>query len=302
MPKVAAGTGDPALSRYNDTNTMLFATGSLARRIEQAECSLVVDFARAVRRRVGEEGVVIAEIAGGAAVMAGLDSPFNKTVGLGFAPIDEAALEIVEREFARRGAILRVELATLADPAVAGTLSRRGYVLSGFENVLGRPLDRAFASEPPFPGGIAVSRSMSGESRQWVEVVATGFLHPDSFDGPSAGESITQPVLQQLFEDTSGLPGVVRYLARRDSVVAGGASLRISNGVAQLSGAATLPQHRRQGVQRALLNERLADAAREGCDIAVVTTEPGSKSQQNVQGIGFELLYARAVLIKDPVA
>jgi hypothetical protein len=29
-----------------------------------------------------------------------------------------------------------------------------------------------------------------------------------------------------------------------------------------------------------------------------VTTMPGSKSQQNVQRAGFELLYARAILVK----
>ena len=51
---------------------------------------------------------------------------------------------------------------------------------------------------------------------------------------------------------------------------------------------------RRQGVQTALLSTRLADAAAAGCDIAVVTTAPGSKSQQNVHRQGFQLLYTRA--------
>ena len=83
-----------------------------------------------------------------------------------------------------------------------------------------------------------------------------------------------------------------------DGVVAGGGGLRITEGVAQLIGAATAPAHRRQGVQTALLSTRLADAAAAGCDIAVVTTAPGSKSQQNVQRQGFHLLYTRAVLVK----
>ena len=77
--------------------------------------------------------------------------------------------------------------------------------------------------------------------------------------------------------------------------------MRITDGVAQLTGAATAPAHRRRGVQTALLATRLADAGRAGCDIAVVTTAPGSKSQQNVQRRGFHLLYTRAVLVKtDP--
>ena len=37
-----------------------------------------------------------------------------------------------------------------------------------------------------------------------------------------------------------------------------------------------------------------------GCDLAVVTTQPGSKSQENVQRRGFELLYTRAVLVLEP--
>jgi hypothetical protein len=47
------------------------------------------------------------------------------------------------------------------------------------------------------------------------------------------------------------------------------------------------------------LARRLADGASAGCDVAVVTTQPGSKSQENVQKKGFELLYARAVLVRD---
>ncbi|MGZ5378887.1 MAG: GNAT family N-acetyltransferase, partial [Mycobacterium sp.] len=46
------------------------------------------------------------------------------------------------------------------------------------------------------------------------------------------------------------------------------------------------------------LAARLVDAAAAGCDIAVVTTAPGSKSQENVQRRGFDLLYTRAILVK----
>jgi hypothetical protein len=51
-------------------------------------------------------------------------------------------------------------------------------------------------------------------------------------------------------------------------------------------------------VQTALLSARLADAAAAGCDVAVIITQPGSKSQQNAQRQGFDLLYTRAVLVK----
>jgi GNAT superfamily N-acetyltransferase len=99
---------------------------------------------------------------------------------------------------------------------------------------------------------------------------------------------------------TAGSPGFKRYLARVRGAAAGGASMRLFEGIAQLCGAATLPEYRRQGVQTALFNARLRAAQRAGCRIAVVTTQPGTKSQHNAQRRGFHLLYARAILVKEP--
>jgi GNAT superfamily N-acetyltransferase len=96
------------------------------------------------------------------------------------------------------------------------------------------------------------------------------------------------------------VPGFRGYLARIDDVIVGGGSIRIDTGVAQFCGAATLPQFRRRGVQTALVRQRLANAAESGCDVAVVTTQPASRSQQNVQREGFALLYARQLWVKSP--
>ena len=46
--------------------------------------------------------------------------------------------------------------------------------------------------------------------------------------------------------------------------------------------------------------DRLADATAAGCDVAVIVTQPASKSQQNAQRRGFDLLYTRAVLVRQP--
>jgi GNAT superfamily N-acetyltransferase len=105
-------------------------------------------------------------------------------------------------------------------------------------------------------------------------------------------------LLEGVMADMASADGFSRFLARRDGVTLGGASLRLFAGIAQRCGAATLPEHRRRGVQSALLAARLEIAAAAGCDVAVVTTEPGSKSQENVQRQGFEMLYARAILVR----
>jgi ribosomal protein S18 acetylase RimI-like enzyme len=276
---------------------MLFASASLARRIEEAEASLVRAFAMGIRQGGRVPGVFIADVSGGVAAIAGEHSPFNKLLGLGFQPLDEAALEPIEQEFARRGIRLHAEVATLADPAVAAALTRRGYVLSGFENVLGLPLE---SGPPPFVGAsdLEIQRVAPEQSREWTTAVATAFLAPDTYDGPASHDSFGQEALEQVFEETADVPGFERYLVVREGTVAGGGSMRIYNGVAQLCGAATLPAHRRRGIQSSLLRHRLAEAAAAGCDIAVVTTSPGSKSQENVQKLGFQLLYSRAILLK----
>lgn len=142
-------------------------------------------------------------------------------------------------------------------------------------------------------GGVA---SFAENGSPFNKVAFEGFAHPDGQGVPSH-EDFPRDVIERAERDFSAA-GVVRYVARCEGVVAGGASFRIAEGVGQLLGAATAPAYRRRGIHTALLSARLADAAAGGCDIAVVTTQPGSKSQENMQRRGFDLLYTRAVLVK----
>jgi len=126
--------------------------------------------------------------------------------------------------------------------------------------------------------------------------VADGVAHPDTQGLPSH-EEFSREIVESA-ERAFAAAGVTRYAAMGDGIIAGGASICMAESVAQLGRAATAPAHRRRGVQSALLSARLADAANAGCDVAVVTTQPASKSQHNVQRQGFDLLYTRAVLVK----
>ena len=278
----------------------MFATSSLAHRIERAEVEQVASAAAACARRVTGDQLISRRIAGGVAVFVEQGCPFNKVAGLGFAGVPaDGELDELEKAFAARGAPLQAEISSLADPAVARQLTRRGYELAGFENVLGLDLSN-WSAAPPAGERIDVLRARDDEGKVLLETVTTGFLHPDTFDGPPSHETFARESLERIFGDMLVAGGMEHYLARRGGVVAGGGSLRVTEQVALLCGAATLPEHRRRGVQSALLNERLRSAADRGCDIAVVTTQPASKSQANVERLGFGLLYARAVLVKGP--
>jgi hypothetical protein len=272
-----------------------FPDAALARRIEAAECRLSLAIVDAVLARGGDAFAV--PLGEGAAVFSGSGSPINKVIGAGFgAPIPESTWAAVERRFADKGCPVRVEISTLADSAVGAALTRRGYVLTDFENVLGYDVSDAGGAGLLTGDGITIARN-EGDLATWMDLVVQGFAQPDG--SPQSSEVFEDGTLRQVFRDFAGSAGFTRYIARVHGTNAGGAGLRLSEGIAQFCGASTLPAFRRRGVQAALLRCRLRDAAEVACDVAVVTTQPGSKSNHNAQRQGFALLYARAVLVKD---
>ncbi len=282
---------------------MLFATTTLAARIDLAEARHCAAFA-GIQGRRGQDAFVTG-IGGTVAVYGSPGAPFNKLAGLGLSgELDESALEHLEGEFRRRDAPLQVELSTLADPAVGAMLTRRGYVLLNFENVLGLSLDAAYVDEAnrrkvdDQASGITVARLQAFDDPLWIDAMITGFAQADTFDGPASHETYSREMLERAYRDQAEIEGSVRYVAHRNGTLAGGGSVRLEGGLAQLTGAATLPEHRRKGVQSAVLRARLIDAAYYGCDLATVTVQPGSKSMQNAQRAGFSLLYPRAILVK----
>ena len=270
---------------------------ALAARIERAEARLLEEGVACVARRAGAGADVLSRpFAGGHAAYTEAGSPLNKVAGLGFQGVPpDAELAEVEEAFVRRGCPVRVELSSLADPAIGASLTRRGYVLEGFEDVLGLALPAE--GLPPAPPDVRVRPSGPDELEAWLDVTVRGFLVPDAQGVPSS-EAFEEEVLRRVVRDFVRADGMTRYLAEREGGPAGGGSLRVADSLAQLCGAATLPAHRRRGVQTALFSERLAAAARAGCDLAVVTTQPGSKSQENARRRGFALLYTRAVLVR----
>jgi hypothetical protein len=275
----------------------LFCDTGLASRIERADARLIAEAAEAGRQR-GAEGLVW-PLAGGVAVWNRPGSPLNKVAGLGFAGLpDPLELAALERAFDERRAALRVELSSLAEAGLAATFAERGYHLRGFENVLGRRLPIE-ASDLAIAPGVAMSECRSDDLPSWTEVMIGGFSDPDTQGVPS-GEQYPRSLIEDVFADMLASSGIVTYLARRDGELAGAATLRLSDGIAQLTGAATVAAHRRRGVHTSLLVARLARATLGGCDVAVVTTEPGSRSQENVQRRGFDLLYTRAIMVREP--
>ena len=276
----------------------LFCDVSFAARVERADCLLLAEACVSTARRL--DGVLAAPLGGGFVSYAEPGSPLNKIAGLGFAPLHLGDLAAVEERVLARGGPVQVELSSLGDPAIGQALTRRGYVLMGVEQVLGRRVTPADA-EAPLPDGVTVTESPLSGLEGWLQLLTEGFLSPDG-QGVQSHETFEQATLTQTMRDFAQTEGMTRFVAAVNGQPAGGASLRLTDGIAQLCGAATLPALRRRGVQTAMLTARLALAAQAGADLAVITTMPGSRSMQNAQRRGFVPLYVRNMLVLAPDA
>src|SRR5260370_26825371 len=254
----------------------LFCDTALAERIERADAQMVAEASEAARRRGADPAGFVIPLAGGLASYAEPGSPFNKVAGLGFGGVpSESALAEIEHAYAALGAPAQVEVAHLADPAIGALLTGRGYRLISFENVLGRALDaRHERGKTP---GVAVRLGGADALGTWVDIVVEGFAHPDTQGLPSH-EEFSLELLERIQRDAATAAGARRYLARCDGVLAGGAMVRIGDGIAQFGGAATVPAYRRRGGQTPLLSARLADPAASACDTAFSTPVQGTTS------------------------
>jgi GNAT superfamily N-acetyltransferase len=267
----------------------MFADAILAARIDRAEARECAAIAATLPKSL------ILPVGEGLAVYARARSPLNKVIGVALGEaLDEEALAVVEARLGELGEPTRVELSTLARPEAAERLSARGYRIVGFEHVLGRALTAAGEAEPD--PRIEVTLVGEADLATFVDAAVRGFAAPDA-SSPDA-EQLPLDVLDEVCRGAARAPEMRRYLARVGGEPAGAGSLHLGGGVALLAGAATLPPFRRRGVQAALLAHRLADARRAGCELAAVTTSPGTQSMANSLRQGFSLLYARVVLVR----
>jgi hypothetical protein len=149
----------------------LFCGTAPAERIERVEAELIAKGSEAARHRRADTAGFVIPIAGGVASFAEEGSPLNKVAGLGFGGVPSAAaLDEVERAFTACGAPVQIELAHLVDLAIGTLLTKRGYRLVSFENVLGLALKGRH--EPATPPGVVVRPSGDDEFESWLDVVA----------------------------------------------------------------------------------------------------------------------------------
>jgi len=135
--------------------------------------------------------------------------------------------------------------------------------------------------------GVTIKPVTTASVQLWDSVVAAGF-------------SEFGPLPENTFAPFATVPQSLNFLARVDGVPAGGGmgSIMPQAGIAALFGSATIPELRGRGVQTALINRRLWEAAQAGAEYAVVSTLPGSGSQRNMERRGFRVAYTKIVMVR----
>jgi GNAT superfamily N-acetyltransferase len=267
------------------------ADRALAARIEGAEAATALALATALQQ-ANPKTVAAAEPAlGGYALFGGVGSPMTHALGIGMTgAADEAAFDRMEEFFRGRGSPSLIDLCPMADPTVIRMVHERGYHVIEFNNVLVREVVRELDSREAFPvsgSGLHIEKVQPQDTETWANVVARGFLEKDE-------------VPAEYTEMMSGGPGMSDcFLARLSGQPAGGGAVGIRGGVASFYGDATVVAARGHGIQGALIEQRLAHAARAGCDLAVVAVLPGSGSHRNYERCGFQLVYMRVNVMRE---
>jgi GNAT superfamily N-acetyltransferase len=261
---------------------MTFADLTLSRRLERAEGHACVQFARARRRLFPDSGAEWMECAGAYAVFDGVDSPVTQSFGLGiFEQMHPDALDAIEHFFLERGAPVHHEVSPYAGIGVLDLLCARNYRPIEVSSVLFGPVERP---KDETDGHIKVRVIGSDEGQLWNDISARGWTH----EHPELREFLLQIGLIATAREDGPC-----FLAELDGRPGAAGSLCIHHGVALFAGAATVPELRRQGLQTALLRERMRYAADHSCDLAMMAAAPGSESQRNAERKGFRIAYTR---------
>jgi GNAT superfamily N-acetyltransferase len=268
-----------------DIKMQIFSDKLLAQKIERAEARSNIDFVESHARMFPESGAVWTKIAGVYAMFDGAGSPSTQTFGLGLSnETNDPPMDELEAFFTDRKAPVFHEVSPLADPSVFPLLNERGYRPIEFTNVLYQPLEPA---------------KLSGLSTD--SPIVTRIIEPDEVDlfarTSTEGWLAEMPeYAEQMFDFSRiGANGAssIPFIAELGDEPAATGTLYISDDVAQLTGASTIPARRQQGAQTALLEARLKYASENGCTVAVMGASPGSQSQRNAEKRGFRIAYTR---------
>lgn len=242
-------------------------------------------------RAVAESSVEAIRVAGGWACFAEPGSWQNQAMGLGMeGPVREAALDRVIAFYEERGVTPSVDVCPHAHPSLVAGLQARGFVLRAFETVLYRAIEGPI--EVRWPEGVTVREVVASDDADLERYVATlvaGF----AADAPTTSDP--GPSLRAGLR-VARHPRVKSFLVEADGAPIAAATLELAPPLARLVGASVLLEHRRRGLQAALLQLRLHHGWLAGCSHATVQSRPGMGTERNALRLGFAIACTKATV------
>lgn len=263
---------------------------ALAARLEDAQAWRAVYYAEASQvSRAASDGARLT-VAGAPIIYGGAGIPVNRAIGVGMhGPVTDEDLDTIEAFYEQRHADTVIDLCPLADPSLISLLTTRGYSIHAWMSMLFMPLPTVPTVHNPT---ISVTRATQNQADLWLATSAHGFDETDA-----ETDTVADATLRVLTPNFYAINAHCYFAWQGDTAVGTG-GMYLHEGVVELGGASTLVAHRRQGVQTALIQQRLSDAHALGCDLAIVLTTPGSTSEHNMQRRGFQLAYTRAICVR----
>lgn len=226
------------------------------------------------------EGKIL-KIAGGAACFSGFDSYLSQVVGWGFATEPkqfQSEVEAIEHFYkAQSHQRVDIELCPFVGNELALFLSERGYAITELNNVSALNLEH-YEPVACSTDSLVIREVHNHELENWAIRIASGFGYPEA---------------QAQFFHYVQAQGVKAFAVFDREIIVAGAVLAMHGAFCDLGVTSTLPAYRGRGLQKKLLHTRLGYAKEHGLSWAIVTTEPGTVSDANVQKIGFNCAYTR---------
>jgi hypothetical protein len=264
---------------------MIFSDRSLSQKLERTEARANADFVETRARISPESGAVWIEVGGAYAMYDGAESPLTQTFGLGmFEDATPEHLDEIEAFFLGYDAPVFHEVSPLADASLMELLSTRGYRPVELTSVMHRELSLQNVRLTPRDPALTTRIVTADEADLWAKTSADGWV--------TEHEGLAD-FMFKFGRISAQCKGAYPYLAELDGRAVSTGMLFIYEDVCMLAGASTVPEGRNRGAQTALLEDRLAFAAAQGCTLAIMGASPGSTSQRNAQKNGFHIAYTR---------
>jgi hypothetical protein len=266
---------------------MIVATSDLASRLAEADVALWTSWMAAVRDLPGNRYGIEVSTRFPLTSLHVREIPipyYNRVLGITPASVEEAC-EMIDG-FRERFTPCRIDVNPFySSPGLLTGLNSSGFHPSEFQtNLWGDPT----GTEPIVIPGVTVREVRRGELDFFAR------LYERAYNGeraPCRLRRFRMDSIKARYEH----PDWRFYLTLADGVPAGGGALHIADGVASLSGGATMFTLRGRGCQLALLNKRLLDAAEARCELVVSRCVVGSVSQRNMERAGLQTAYTKSI-------